>query len=277
MTDKFIYIILLLLLVIFVSQSISVILAIPILREGYECLPNCEDVSYNELTGEIPKCKGVKIGVLSVKDAKTLCVPKVDTFTTNINKYLDNQYNFTSLIKPLYNTNIKLQSVSFNSSSSNNENTGSLDNIQQMAINKYFTDFSGITPYVTNQDILDNMANDTEFNKIIDEFNYSLDQKTPTTTTKQNIKTIITNYSNDRTTPPVELSKNYKEILNDISGIINDIDRRCDSNNPDYLEENLKQINNNEITNTKYYGKESSFHIIANYINDAIAEKLTTT
>jgi len=276
MTDRFIYILLLLLLVIFVSQSFSVILAIPILREGFECLPNCEDISYNELTGEIPKCKGVKIGVLSVKDAKTLCVPKIDTFTSNINTYLDNQYQFNSLIKPLYNTNIKLQTVNFNNSS-NNENSGSSDNNQQIAINKYFTDFSGISNYITNQDILDNMVNDPEFNKIIDEFNYSLDQKSPTTVTKQNIKTMITNYSNDRTTPPVEFSNKYKQILNDISGIINEIDRRCDANNPDYLEENLKQIINNEITTTKYYDTSSSFHIIANYINDAIAEKLTTT
>lgn len=279
MTDQFIYVMLLLFLVIFVSQSISVILAIPILREGLECLPNCEDVSYNKLTSETPKCKALKVGVLNSTDAKKLCVPKVDIFTKNINTYLDNQYQFTSLIKPLYNTNIKLQSVNINTStsSSSNENSGSLDNTQQITINKYFTDFSGITSYVTNQDILDNMANDTEFNKIIDEFNYSLDQKSPTTTTKQNIKTMITNYSNDRTTPPVEFSNNYKQILNDISAIVIDIDRRCDANNPDYLEENLKQIINNEITTTVYFGTSSSFHKIANYVSDAIAGKLTTT
>jgi len=121
------------------------------------------------------------------------------------------------------------------------------------------------------------MANDTNFNKTIDEFNYSDKRTTPSTATKQNIKTMIMNYSSDRSAPPVEFSNNYKQILNDISSIVIDIDRRCDANNPDYLEENLKQIVNNEITTTIYFGISSSFHKIANYINNAIAGKLTTT
>jgi hypothetical protein len=237
MSKKFYYILVLLILIIFVSQSISIILSIPFFREGFECLPKCEDVSLNPLTGAIPNCKGPDIKFLNITDANSLCVPKINKFISNITTYLNNEYQFNTFVKPLYDINKKLQSfpsikliTSLNSANNN--------------ITKYFTDFSGISSFTTNQDILDNMANDDNFNNNIDIFGNFFNTGNNNKKMKNmigNIKNIIERYKKDRTTPSDEFKNIYKNFLNDISSVISQIENRCDQSNPNYLDDNLKK------------------------------------
>jgi len=263
MSEKFLYVLLLLLVIIFVSQTFSFILSLSTMREGLdECLPSCNDVSYNYTTSTIPPCSKINILLLKPGDATAQGVPIINTFINSINNYLNNTYKITSLILPLQNPNINIQ-----------KGISSIQNTNQIKINKYFTDFSGMN-FHSNQDILDNMILDPKFNTIINDFKYSLDQNNPNSTTKQNIMTNIEKYKTESLSPIPGYSSIYTKFLQDMSGMCLSFERKCPGY---YTDHNLKTLIENELQTPTYYGSSSSFHKIAEYVFQSINGTLGKT
>jgi hypothetical protein len=293
MTDKFLFVILLLLLVIIVAEAFAVVLSIPILhlftfqtpiiydnsslqkelliykgvREGLAgstCLPNCSDVTYDYNTNTIPPCKELKSGLLTSADAKSFKDMSLNYYKTAINKYLNSKYNYNSLILPLKNEKINFPAVA---------NIPSLKNNEQIVINSYFTEPSGVL-FTTNQDVLDNIINNTNFSKTLPNFKYSLDSSKPSTSLKTTINNTINQYKTDSLNPPEEIKIIINEFIQDISGFTKQIDSRCDNY---YTETNLLSLIDSEIKSPSYYGPNSSFHKLSNYIMEALSGKLILT
>jgi len=109
MQIKNIYILLMLCMVIIISQTFAVILALPVLREGVvsDCLPSCKDVNYDYDNSSIPPCKALNIQLLTQEDAKKYGLPIITNFTNNINNYINTNYKFDT-IKTIQNNNIKI-------------------------------------------------------------------------------------------------------------------------------------------------------------------------
>jgi len=256
MEDKYIYSILLLVLVIILSQIFAMILSIPILREGLEdgCLPECKDISLNMSDGKavIPDCKKIIAKQLTPEDATKSGLPIVNTFLTNITNHLNEKYRFTELIFQLKNANTNIT-----------QGDGFRKNTEQVAINKYFTDSS------TNQDVLDNMAEDTKnFETILREFHYSLDKDNPTQEIKNTIIAQINSYKEERQKSKPNFSDIYNKFIGDMKKLYNELNSRC----KDYYSD---EVLNSIINDTpSYYGKNSTFHRLYNYIDDAIHGKL---
>jgi hypothetical protein len=267
MGSKNIYIILLLILVIIISQIFAIILSIsriPLIEgiETSDCLPDCANVEYDYNTNTIPPCKGINVKVLKKTDATTLGLPIINNFISNINTYLNTQYNFDiSINKILNNTNPS-----------------------KIEINKYFTDFSGMN-YHSNQDILDNMAIDQNFNSNINNFTYanpSIDiinnitnQKMiyPIQNTKNDIINIINTYNSDIANTPQALITIYTNFLQDISGMCISLQNKCTKY---YTDQNLLSIVKTELEEPTYNGLSSSFHKVSDYIFKAINGTLGT-
>ena len=281
MSEKFLYMLILLLLVIFVSQAFFMIMSMAVLREGNtdssSCLPLCSDISvnFNAASSDemIQDCKQLNTGLLTSTDARNYGIPIINTFDASINNYLDQTYSFTTIIKPLYNINIKKQTTL-------NGNYSEQLNEEQIKINKYFTDFSGIL-VSTNQDILDNMANDSTFSTTIQNFRYSLEQdnnRTPPNKDEIIKKTIGRNeykgYKSERTNPSSTLVSIYNTFLQDISGMCDSINRKCTGY---YQEEPLMNLIKDEMKNPTYYGPNSSFHKLSNYIQKSRNGTLTSS
>jgi len=261
MQDKYIYSILLLVLVVILSQIFAIIMMIPMIREGLEseCLPNCKDISLNMSDGKtvvIPKCKKLVAKQLTAEDALKSGEPIVTRFTNEITNHLNQEYQFNKLFSPLYNTTIKI-------SYGNTE----IENIPQININKYFTDFSGISVH-TNQDILDNMAEDSGFKSTLNAFKYTTNNQNPTTQVKKQIIELLDKYKEDRSKGKPKFFSMYDTFIKDMTKLYEAIQSRCKNY---YSDEVLKSIAEDT---TVYYGKSSSFHRLSNYIVDAISGKL---
>jgi hypothetical protein len=265
MQDKYIYSILLLILVIVVSQIFAVILSIPVLKEGLECLPRCQDISFNPTkeNPNVPPCKKLIAKLLTADDASSGGQLVISKFITNINNYIEQKYKFSTLFLPLYNLKITFPNAGASAGIQNNE---------QIKINKFFTDFSGIV-HSTNQDILDNMTNDANFGEILDKFKYSQNKTTPSANIKENVKNTLTQYKTDRDKPAPELSSIYKQMMEDMSNYNISLQKRC---NDYYTDKNFQTIIDTENNASKYYGNTSSFHRLDSYINDAMNGKLGT-
>jgi hypothetical protein len=263
MSQKFMYVLLLLLVIIFISQSFSLILSLFVIREGLDqCLPSCDDISYDYNKNEIPPCTQMNIELLKPTDARKYGIPIIKQFETSMNNYINNNYQYTSLILPLKNKNIIIPT-----------GISSTQNLNQIKINKYFTDFSGIG-FKTNQDILDNMALDSEFNTTINEFNYSLDTDSPNSTIKQRVITNITNYKKESLSDTPGYASIYTQFLQDMSKMCLMIEQKCPGY---YTENNLKTLISNEKKTPIYYGENSSFHKISEYIFSSINGTLAKT
>jgi len=264
MTDKFLFVILLLILVILVAEAFAVVLSIPILREGLAsstCLPNCSDVTYDYNTNTIPPCKELKTGLLTSADAKSFKDGSLNYYKTAINTYLDSKYNYKSLILPLKNSTINFPAI---------EKIASLKNTQQIVINSYFTEPSGVL-FITNQDVLDNIIKDTNFSKTLTDFKYSLDSSKPSQSLKTTINNTINQYKTDSLNPPEEIKVIINQLIQDISGFTKYIDSRCDNY---YTETNLLSLIDTEAKSPTYYGSSSTFHKLSNYIMDSVSGKL---
>lgn len=246
------YVILLLILVIIISQIFAMILAIPItpLIEGLDtskCLPDCSDVKYDYNKNTIPPCKALNVKTLKKMDAITIGLPIINNFIFNINTYLNTQYNFDISINNILNNK----------------------NPSQKIINAYFTDFSGIN-YHTNQDILDNMANDPNFNTNLTGFTYLSmtpdqiqSQPYPTPEIKANISNIINTYTSDIANPSQTLITIYTNFLQDMSGMCIQTQQKCTKY---YSDQNLISLINAELEEPTYSGTSSSFHKISEYV-----------
>jgi len=230
------------------------------LREGLEdgCLPQCKDVSLNMTGGKavVPKCKKIVAKQLMAEDARALGLSSINEFTNKINGYLNEKYNFNTLFLPLYNLNTTITTAN-----------GTIPNIPQININKYFTDFSGISTHV-NQDILDNMLGDPEFKSTLVSLKYTFDNNNPTSQVKNKVIEQLDNYKEQRIKSPPDFSLIYDTFIQDMSKLYESLKSRCKNY---YTDEILNSIVND---NSIYYGKNSSFHRLDNYINDAILGKL---
>ena len=263
MSEKFLYMLVLLLLIIVISQTFSMILSLPILREGLEqCLPSCDSVAYDYTTNKIPPCSKMNIQLLQPADAINLGIPIIERFKKSMDDYLNKTYTFNTLIIPLKNNNITIPSGISN-----------IPNIYQIAINSYFGDISGIH-YKTNQDILDNMCLESNINDIINKFKYSLDINSPNSTIKQNVINTIEKYKKDSRTTVPGYASIYTDFLNDMMKMCVSFDNRCPGY---YTESNLKTLIEDEIKTPKYYGSTSSFHKVSEYIYQGINGTLGTT
>lgn len=274
MSSKFLYMLILLLLVIFVSQAFFMIMSMAVLREGNtdssSCVPLCSDISvnFNAASSDemIQDCKQLNTGLLTSTDARNYGIPIINTFDASINNYLDQNYSFTTIIKPLQNPIIKKQTTE-------NGYYSEQPNEEQIKINKYFTDFSGIL-VSTKQDVLDNMANDSTFSDTIDNFRYSLEQDNRTPPNKNVIKEKISNYKSERTNPSTTMVSIYNKFLQDISGMCDTINRKCSGY---YQEQLLMNLIKDEMKNPTYYGPNSSFHKLSNYIQKSRNGTLTSS
>jgi len=259
MHAKYIYSILLLLLVIFVSQIFAVILSIPVLIEGLsECLPNCEDISLNLDTSKefaLPDCKKVNAKLLTSADASEKGNPQVQSFISKINSHVEQQYQFSKLFLPLKNTNTGVSGIK---------------NMEQININKTFTDFSGIVHH-THQDILDNMVNDPTFDSTITTFKYSLDKDNPSDEVKTSIKQKLSEYKKEREKDTPAFSSVYMDFIKGLSNMLKSIQDKCKDY---YTDQNLQTIVDDHLKYPKYYDNKSSFHLLDSYINDAVLNKL---
>lgn len=269
MQTKNIYVILLLILVIIVSQIFGMILSMSKNIEGLDtdtsgCIPDCADVEYDYNTNTIPPCKSINVKVLKQSDANTLGVPIINTFISNMNTYLNTQYNFDTSINKILNKT----------------------NPSKTTINKYFTDFSGIN-YHSNQDILDNIANDPSFNSNINDFTYTSpifypvlnnqqyqNNNQPTPEIKTNIINIINKYKSDIANPPQQMIAIYTNFLQDISGMCISLQNKCQKY---YTDQNLLAIIKSELEEPTYSGISSSFHKVSEYIFKASNGTLTST
>ena len=270
MSAKFLYMLILLLLVIFVSQAFFMIMSMAVLREGNtdssSCLPLCSDISvnFNAASSDemVQDCKQLNTGLITSTDARIYGIPIINTFDASINNYLDQTYSFTTIITPLQNSNIQKQNELVRT-----------DNTEQIKINKYFTDFSGIL-VSTKQDVLDNMANDSTFSDTITNFKYSLNPNQPSDESKKQIKDKISIYKSERTNPSSTLVSIYNTFLQDISGMCDSINRKCTGY---YQEEPLMNLIKDEMKNPTYYGPNSSFHKLSNYIQKSRNGTLTSS
>ena len=263
MSEKFLYMLLLLILIIIISQTFSIILSLPILREGLEqCLPSCDSVTYDSVTNTIPPCSKMNIQLLSQADATKFGIPIIQKFKESMDTYINTTYNFNTLFLPLKNDNITIPSGLSN-----------VPNINQIIINSFFGDISGIH-YKTNQDILDNMCLDSKTNDIIKNFKYSLDINSPNPTIKQNVITTIEKYKTDSRSTVPGYASIYTKFLNDMLKMCVSFDNRCPGH---YTESNLKTLIEDEIKTPKYYGSTSSFHKVSEYVYQGINGTLGTT
>jgi len=221
----------------------------------------CKDISFNPTkeNPNVPPCKKLIVKLLTADDASSGGQLVISKFITNINNYIEQKYKFSTLFLPLYNLKITFPN-------------GGIQNNEQIKINTFFTDFSGIV-HSTNQDILDNMVKDANFGAILDKFKYSQDKTTPSANIKENIKNTLAQYKSDREKPTPELSSIYKEMISDMFNYNISLQRRC---NDYYTDQNFQTIIDTEKDTSKYYGNTSSFHRLDSYISDAINGKLGT-
>jgi hypothetical protein len=270
MQIKNIYVILILILVIIISQTFKLILELPLLREGLDtsgCLPDCENVQYDYDTNTIPECKKINVKLLKSSDATTIGLPIINTFISNMNNYINTKYSFDISVNQILN------------------NT----NPSQIEMNKYFTDFSGIN-YNSNQDILDNIISDPKFTNNLNIFTYptpNIDiinqnqvvdpdkpqENYPTPDVKISILNIINQYNSDIKDPPKPIITIYTNFLNDISGMCIQLQNKC---NKYYTDENLLSMINSELDEPTYSGISSSFHKVSEYIYKSINGTLTS-
>ena len=254
MIKRKIYIILLLLLIIFVALSFHYILNFCVfhscsIREGL-CLPNCDDVKISQTTTTIPDCTPLEYNLLKKKDAEQIYYKIINPFIITINNKINIDYSY-NLIFSL--TNAK-QPISSNS---NPEFEKNLNNIKS-----YFNDFSY---NITLQDKMDNLIS-----------NLSQLQRNPIfIDEKETIMPLLQKYKDERSTDFLEI---YNKLINDIMpyGEKILIENDCKTNKNYYKDENFRLIIEAEKKNPVYYGENSSFHKIYNYIKDAMNEKLGT-
>jgi len=260
MSIQNIYVILFLILVIIISQIFAIILSINIIREGI-CLNDCEKVAYDYKNATVPQCKQLVIELLNQTDAATIETDIIDPFITSINKYILQKYPTFSEIQQINNNNYITP------------------------IKTYFTDFSGIQ-YHTNQDILDNMVNDPNFDTNLNYVrtnNSSNNMISLTTNQKTIINTVKTLYINDMSgisTAPQELITLTNKFLQDISGKCIEFKNRCENY---YTEQSLIEMikqelaePTSEVKDPRYKNASSSFHKVSNYIHKAKNGTLTS-
>jgi len=244
LSKRRIYVVLLLLLIIFVSISFYFILNI---KEGL-CLPNCDDIQFDEKTGELPNCTSIVMKLLQPKDASKILSITINPFIKSINEQMNNTYNYT-LIYKLYNKNI---------------NIGSYVNEPQIQMNKYFTDFSNNR---TNQDVMDNLVNNLSTIQTNTIFKNN--------TNKDSILNSLNDYKNNRSTTMRPL---YEKMITSIKpyGEKILIDNECsnDTNKNYYKDETFRVLINGERENLIVYGENSSFHKISDYLLQGLLGKL---
>ena len=257
MSIQNIYVVFFLILVIIISQIFAIILSINMIREGI-CLPDCGNVNYDYDNTIIPPCKKIVIKLLDKRDAETIETEIINSFITNINNYIVQKYTFFNIIESINNNN-------------NNNNNNIITPIR-----KYFTDFSGIQ-YHTNQDILDNMVNDPNFetnlNYVQSNNSSIINMRSLNVNEKQIIITVKESYLIDMSgisTAPANLITLTNKFLQDISGKCIEFKNRCDDY---YTEQSLIEMINQElaeptaeVTEQRYKNYSSSFHKVSNYI-----------
>ena len=244
LSKRRIYVVLLLLLIIFVSTSFYFILNI---KEGL-CLPNCDDMKFDEKTGELPKCTSLQYKFLQPKDASKILSITINPFIKSINEHMNTTYNYT-LIYTLYNKNTKI---------------GDYVNEPQIQMNKYLTDFSNNR---TNQDVMDNLVKNLstiQTNTIL--------QKN---TNKDSILKSLNDYKNNR---PTTMKPLYEKMITSIKpyGEKILIENECsnDTNKNYYKDETFRILIKEEGENPIVYGENSSFHKISDYLLQGLLGKL---
>jgi len=131
-------------------------------------------------------------------------------------------------------------------------------------MNKYFTDFSN---NLTKQDVMDNLV--LKWSSIQNNSIFERNEN------KEKIKNAIEKYVRERNN---NLKDEYNTLFSDISPygdkILIQNDCSNDVNKNYYKDETFRILIKNEIKNPVYYGEKSSFHKIADYVKEAIFEKL---
>jgi hypothetical protein len=227
------YVILLLILIIFVSLSFLLILKIPFREGATSCLPNCDSVSFDTTTGEMPPCKELEEQSLQKKDAEIMRKQCVDSFTRNIGDLIKNKYNYEVLYNSLY------------------------DKKNRNNLNSYFTMDASST---TIQDFMDKMAD-------------NIDLLRANNTFKQNstvLENYITRYKTDREIPSSDIKQKYDEYISCIEAQCKDIANRCNNN---YNDQKLMDLIKIVKDNPSYYGLNSSFHDLRLYIKNSEDEE----
>lgn len=266
MIKRKIYIILLLLLIIFVALSFHYILNFCVfhscsIREGL-CLPNCDDVKISQTTTTVPDCTPLEYNLLKKDDAIKIYYKIINPFITTINNKIKIDYSY-NLIFSLTNAKPTNQTTNLNPNLPNTIDVEFNQNLDK--IKSYFNDFSY---NITLQDKMDNLIS-----------NLSQLQSNPIfIDEKETIMPLLQKYKDERTTDFLEI---YNKLINDImpygEKILIENDCKTQAINKNYYkDENFRLIIEAEKKNPVYYGENSSFHKIYNYIKDAMNEKLGT-
>ena len=253
-------------MIIFIALSFHYILNFCVfhscsIREGL-CLPNCDDVKISQTTTTIPDCTPLEIKLLESKHAIKIHNQIINPFIRTINDKIIFDYSY-NLIFSLTNAKPPSETKNLNSNLPNAINIKFNENLDK--IKSYFNDFSY---NITLQDKMDNLIN-----------NLSQLQSNPIfIDEKETIMPLLQKYKDERSTDFLEI---YNKLINDImpygEKILIENDCKNETVNKNYYkDENFRLIIEAEKKNPVYYGENSSFHKIYNYIKDAKEGKLGT-